>query len=112
MGLIFDVETKSNLIKKFTSEVNGLRTYNGSYNSVVTTMIIEKETITKNKLTGNKTIKIQYNIEQHVPYLSKPFYDCEFATNRYLDSVAKRDYAAARFYMLENKYNDHKGKLK
>ena len=46
--------------------------------------------------------KTYYQIKQFVPYIAKPFYDGEHATNTLLSSVAQEQYFLAELWIKKN----------
>lgn len=47
-------------------------------------------------------LKPKYTIDVHIPYIKRPFYDGEFATNNRLHCIRTQLVAGAKQYIAEN----------
>lgn len=59
--------------------ISGLKALNGTFNSVAYGYVLASKEWWQRKY--------EFFIQLYVPYLDKPFFDCEYCTNRILGSI-------------------------
>ena len=103
-GIIKKPETAEIIYQKklyvIRDRFNGFTTYNGSIEIELNTVV---SIVTKKK--GND-IWWEWCIEQPDVLIKNPYYDCEYATNRTLESLLACDLIRAKEWIADN-YNEH-----